>query len=415
MASLTERARRAWSAFTGRDPTKGSYYEYRYGNSSRPDRPMFTKGNARSIVTGVYTQIAVDCARIDVKHVRTDDDGRYLETIYDSLNYILGTKANIDQTGRMFIQDAVMTMLDEGSAALVPTYTDVDPSETDSYQVITARVGKIVQWFPRHVRVSVYNEKIGKRQEILLEKRYTPIISNPFYPIMNEPNSTAKRLMRVLNQLDRSNEHNSSSKLDLIVQLPYQVKTPAKKLMAENRRKDITAQLTGSEYGIAYMDATEKVTQLNRSLENNLSVQADKLQADLYNQLGFSQEIFNGTADEQTQLNYYNRTIEPIMSAIAEAIATTWLSKTAQTQNQSILYFRDPFKLIPVAQLAELSDKLTRNEIMTSNEIRVRMGLKPSEDPRADQLINANLNHPEEEVKNRPATDEESDGFQNKQ
>lgn len=391
MPSIIERGRNAWDAFMNRSPTT-IYRDYYYGSASRPDRPMFTGQNARTIVTSVYNQISIDCAAIDLRHVRLDNEGRYADTINDSLNRVLTAEANVDQTGRAFIQDLVITLLDEGCAALVPVLTDKDPRETDSYKVIEARVGKVVQWRPYEVKVSVYNENKGKRQEIVADKRWTPIIQNPFYAVMNEPNSTVKRLIRVLNQLDRSNETNSSNKLDIIVQLPYQLKSTAKKKYAEERRKELTAQIAESEYGIGYMDSTEKIVQLNRSLENNLWTQAKELQQSLYNQLGFSESIFNGSADEATQLNYYNRTIEPIMSAIIEEIQRKWLSRTAVEQRQAIRFFRDPFKLVPVQQLAEIADKFTRNEIMTSNEVRSIIGMRPSSDPRADELINSNIN-----------------------
>ena len=394
MASPLDRFRSAYNAFMGRAPTNRTYY---YGGSgSRPDRTRHKIQNERSIVNSIINRIAVDAASIDVKHVRVDDDGDYVETMNSRLNRVLTSDANIDQTGRAMLQDFIYSMLDEGCVALVPTDLTADPNFTDAYEVIEARVGKIVEWFPKHVRVEVYNEETGRKDQLLLEKRYTPIVENPFYSIMNESNSTLRRLIRVLNQLDRVNEQNSAGKMDLIVQLPYLVKGDAKKRQAEERRKNIEAQLTGSQYGIAYIDGTEKVIQLNRPVENNLWNQAKELKEDLFNQMGLTMEILNGTADDKTMLNYYSRIIEPILTAIVEEIERKWISRTAQSQNQGIRFFRDPFKLVPVGDLAEISDKFTRNEIMSSNEIRVRVGLPPSKDPKADKLINSNLNQPEE-------------------
>lgn len=394
MASPLDRFKSAYNAFMGRAPTSRTYY---YGGSgSRPDRTRHRIQNERSIVNSIINRIAVDAASIDVKHVRVDDDGDYVETMNSRLNRVLTLDANIDQTGRAMLQDFIYSMLDEGCVALVPTDLTADPNFTDAYEVIEARVGKIVEWFPKHVLVEVYNEETGRKDQLLLEKRYTPIVENPFYSIMNESNSTLRRLIRVLNQLDRVNEQNSAGKMDLIVQLPYLVKGDSKKRQAEERRKNIEAQLTGSQYGIAYIDGTEKVIQLNRPVENNLWNQAKELKEDLFNQMGLTMAILNGTADDKTMLNYYSRIIEPILTAIVEEIERKWISRTAQSQNQGIRFFRDPFKLVPVGDLAEISDKLTRNEIMSSNEIRVRVGLPPSKDPKADQLINSNLNQPEE-------------------
>lgn len=394
MASPLDRFRSAYNAFMGRAPTNRTYY---YGGSgSRPDRTRHRIQNERSIVNSIINRIAVDAASIDVKHVRVDDDGDYVETMNSRLNRVLTSDANIDQTGRAMLQDLIYSMLDEGCVALVPTDLTADPNFTDAYEVIEARVGKIVEWFPKYVLVEVYNEETGRKDQLLLEKRYTPIVENPFYSIMNESNSTLRRLIRVLNQLDQVNEQNSAGKMDLIVQLPYLVKGDSKKRQAEERRKNIEAQLTGSQYGIAYIDGTEKVIQLNRPVENNLWNQAKELKEDLFNQMGLTMVILNGTADDKTMLNYYSRIIEPILTAIVEEIERKWISRTAQSQNQGIRFFRDPFKLVPVGDLAEISDKLTRNEIMSSNEIRVRVGLPPSKDPKADQLINSNLNQPEE-------------------
>ena len=394
MASPLDRFRSAYNAFMGRAPTNRTYY---YGGSgSRPDRTRHRIQNERSIVNSIINRIAVDAASIDIKHVRVDDDGDYVETMNSRLNRVLTSDANIDQTGRAMLQDFIYSMLDEGCVALVPTDLTADPNFTDAYEVIEARVGKIVEWFPKYVRVEVYNEETGRKDQLLLEKRYTPIVENPFYSIMNESNSTLRRLIRVLNQLDLVNEQNSAGKMDLIVQLPYLVKGDSKKRQAEERRKNIEAQLTGSQYGIAYINGTEKVIQLNRPVENNLWNQAKELKEDLFNQMGLTMAILNGTADDKTMLNYYSRIIEPILTAIVEEIERKWISRTAQSQNQGIRFFRDPFKLVPVGDLAEISDKLTRNEIMSSNEIRVRVGLPPSKDPKADKLINSNLNQPEE-------------------
>lgn len=396
MASPIDRFKSAYNAFMGRAPTFKPYYG---GSGNRPDRTRHRIQNERSVVNSIYNRIAVDSAQINVKHVRVDEDGDYVSTMSSHLNRLLTLEANIDQTGRGLIQDFVQSMLDEGVVALVPTDLTANPNFTDAYEVLEARVGKIVEWFPKQVRVEAYNEETGKKEQLLVEKRYTPIVENPFYSIMNEPNSTLQRLIRVLNQLDRVNEQNSAGKMDLIVQLPYVVKTEAKQKQAEERRKSIEAQLTGSQYGIAYIDGTEKVIQLNRSVENNLWNQAKELKEDLFNQMGLTMEILNGTADDKTMLNYYSRIIEPILTALVEEIERKWISRTAQSQKQAIRFFRDPFKLVPVGDLAEISDKLTRNEIMTSNEIRVRVGLPPSKDPKADQLINSNLNQPEEESK----------------
>lgn len=393
MSSPLDRFKSAYNAFMGRAPTRTIYYG---GSGNRPDRTRRRIQNERSIVNSIYNRIAVDSSSIDVRHVRLDDKQTYKETIYDSLNRVLTLDANIDQTGRRMINDLVYSMLDEGCVALFPTDLTADPTKTDSYEVIEARVGKIIEWFPKNVLLEVYNENTGKREQIEAEKRYTPIIENPFYEIMNEPNSTLQRLIRVLNQLDKVNEQLSAGKMDLIVQLPYIAKTPAKQKQAEERRRAVEAQLTGSQYGIAYIDGTEKVIQLNRPLENNLWNQAKELKTDLFDQMGLTMEILNGTADEKTMSNYYARVIEPIMTAITEEIERKWISKTGQTQGQGIRFFRDPWKLVPVASLAEMSDKLTRNEIMSSNEVRTRIGLPPSDDPKADQLVNANLNQSKE-------------------
>lgn len=388
--SFASRLKHAWNVFRSRDPTAefgdiGSSYYY------RPDRPRFTRGNERSITTSVLNRIALDVSAIDIRHVRLDKNGRFLEEINSGLNNCLTLSANMDQTGRAFKQDIVMSMLDEGCVAIVPTDTTTDPKVTDSYDVETMRVGKIIQWRPRHVQVRLYNEQTGNKEEIWLPKKMVAIVENPLYAVMNEPNSTMQRLVHKLGLLDITDEQTASGKLDLIIQLPYVIKTDARRQQAENRRKDIEMQLAGSKYGIAYTDGTEKITQLNRSLDNNLMKQVEYLTNQLYSQLGITQTILDGTADEKTMLNYYSRTIEPIVSAIADEMKRKFLTKTARTQNQSIEFFRDPFKLVPVNDIAEIADKFTRNEIMTSNEIRQIIGMKPSDDPKADELRNSNI------------------------
>ena len=388
--SFASRLKHAWNVFRSRDPTAefgdiGSSYYY------RPDRPRFTRGNERSITTSVLNRIALDVSAIDIRHVRLDKNGRFLEEINSGLNNCLTLSANMDQTGRAFKQDIVMSMLDEGCVAIVPTDTTTDPKVTDSYDVETMRVGKIIQWRPRHVQVQLYNEQTGNKEEIWLPKKMVAIVENPLYAVMNEPNSTMQRLVHKLGLLDITDEQTASGKLDLIIQLPYVIKTDARRQQAENRRKDIEMQLAGSKYGIAYTDGTEKITQLNRSLDNNLMKQVEYLTNQLYSQLGITQTILDGTADEKTMLNYYSRTIEPIVSAIADEMKRKFLTKTARTQNQSIEFFRDPFKLVPVNDIAEIADKFTRNEIMTSNEIRQIVGMKPSDDPKADELRNSNI------------------------
>ena len=388
--SFTSRLKHAWNIFRNRDPTAefmdagASYY-------NRPDRPRFTRGNERSITTSVLNRIALDASAIDILHVRLDKNGRFLEEINSGLNNCLKLSANTDQTGRAFKQDVVMSMLDEGCVAIVPTDTTMNPKATDSYDIETMRVGKIIQWRPQHVQVRLYNEQTGKKEELWLPKKMVAIVENPLYAVMNEPNSTMQRLIHKLGLLDITDEQTASGKLDLIIQLPYVIKTDARRQQAENRRKDIEMQLAGSKYGIAYTDGTEKITQLNRSLENNLMKQVEYLTNQLYSQLGITQTILDGTADEKTMLNYYSRTIEPIVSAIADEMKRKFLTKTARTQNQSIEFFRNPFKLDPVNDIAEIADKFTRNEIMTSNEIRQIVGMKPSDDPKADELRNSNI------------------------
>ena len=396
--ALSDRLQHAWNAFLNRNP----YGQY-YGNGAysyyRPDRMRPNIGNERSIIVSVYNRIALDVAYIDIFHARLDEDGRYTEQIQSSLNECLTLSANVDQTGKAFLQDAVMSMMDEGCVALVPVDTTVDPTISGSYDINSLRTGKIKAWYPQHVTVELYNEKTGRKEEITLPKSMVAIIENPLYAVMNERNSTLQRLIRKLNLLDVIDEQSGSGKLDLIIQLPYVIKTPARKQQAEERRKDIEMQLAGSKYGIAYTDGTEKITQLNRPVENNLMKQIEYLTGMLYGQLGLTPEILNGSADEKTMLNYYNRTIEPIVSAIVDEMKRKFLTKTARTQGQSIVYFRNPFKLVPVAELAEISDKLTRNEIASSNEIRQIIGWKPSDEPGADELRNKNLNQSAEELK----------------
>ena len=394
--TIGSRLKHAWNAFVNnKDPTI-RYQDYGSGYSIRPDRPRLTRGNERSIVTSVYNRIALDAAAISIQHCKLDEDGRFLNPIDSKLNRCLNLEANIDQTGRAFIQDVVMSMIDEGCVAIIPVETTVDPKLTESYDILQMRTGKILEWYPRHVRVRIYNDRTGQKGEITLPKSMVGIVENPLFAVMNEPSSTMQRLIRKLSLLDVTDEQTASGKLDLIIQLPYIIKSEARRQQAEQRRKDIEMQLAGSKYGIAYTDGTEKITQLNRSLENNLMKQIEYLTSMLYSQLGITQTILDGTADEKTMLNYYSRTIEPIVSAIVDEMKRKFLSKTARAQSQSIVFFRDPFKLVPVADLAELGDKMTRNEILTSNEIRQIMGFKPSDDPKADQLINSNISQPDE-------------------
>ena len=395
--TIGSRFKNAWNAFFNRDPTP--IFD-NSGNSSsyRPDRYRPTRGNERSIITAINNRIAIDVAAIPIRHVRLDEDGGYLNTIDSGLNNCLNLEANLDQTGRAFIQDAVLSMLDEGCVALVPTVTDVNPDYTDSYDIYEIRTGKITEWYPKKVKVEVYNDNYGRKQQIIRPKRKVAIIENPMYSVMNEPNSTMQRLIRKLKLLDAVDEQSSSGKLDLIIQLPYVVKTETRRQQAENRRKEIEEQLTGSKYGIAYTDGTERITQLNRAVENNLLKQVEYLTSMLFSQLGITQTILDGTADEKTILNYRNRIIEPILSAIVDAMKVRFITKTARTQGQSISFFMEPFKLVPVSEIAEIADKFTRNEIMTSNEIRQIVGMKPSRAPQADELRNKNLNRSNEET-----------------
>ena len=398
---FTDRIKHSWNAFLNRDPT----YNYRdLGGPSygyRPDRMRFTRGNERSIVTSVYNRIALDAASIDIMHVQLDKDGRFESIRESALNECLTRNANIDQTGRAFIQDVVMSMLDEGCVAIVPVDTTFNPDITNSYEINTMRTAKIVEWYPAHVKVNLYNDRTGRKEDLILPKKTVAIIENPLYAVINEPNSTMQRLIRKLNLLDVIDEQSGSGKLDLIIQLPYVIKTDARRQQAEQRRKDIEMQLSGSKYGIAYTDGTERITQLNRSVDNNLMKQIEYLTSMLYSQLGITQAILDGSADDKTMLNYYNRTIEPIVSAIVDEIQRKFLTKTAITQKQAILYFRDPFRLVPVNEIAEIADKFTRNEIMTSNEIRQIVGMKPSKDPNADELRNKNLSESNEMIKEK--------------
>lgn len=393
--SFGSRLKHAWNAFTGN--VQINYRDLGMSYSYRADRPRLTRGNERSIVTSVYNRIALDVAALNFQHIRLDENGRFLSVIEDGLNNCLTLEANIDQTARSFIQDVVISMFDEGSVAIVPVDTTTDPNVSGSYDIQTMRVGQILDWYPQYIRVRLYNEQTGKKEDIVVPKSATAIIENPLYAVINEPNSTMQRLIRKLNLLDVIDEQSGSGKLDLIIQLPYVIKTEARRQQAENRRKDIENQLSGTKYGIAYTDGTERITQLNRSVNNNLMSQIEYLTSMLYSQLGITQSILDGTADEKTMLNYNNRTIEPIASAIVGEMKRKFLTKTARSQLQSISFFRDPFKLVPVNEIAEIADKFTRNEIMTSNEIRQVIGMNPSDDPRADELRNKNLSAPSED------------------
>lgn len=392
--SLGSRLKHAWNAFMNRAPT----INYYGGNSYRPSQRRFGRGVDRSIVTSIFNRIAMDAAAVKIRHVRLDENERFVDEIPSGLNECLSLEASIDQSGRSFIQDAVMSMLDEGCVALVPIDTDDEPTITAAYDILTIRTGRIMDWFPQHVQVNVYNDRTGEREDLIMPKREVAILENPFYAVMNEPNSTLQRLVRKLNLLDAVDEQSSSGKLDLIIQLPYVIKSEARRKQAEQRRKDIEDQLAGSKYGIAYTDGTERVVQLNRPVENNLMSQIEYLTSMLFSQLGITQSILDGSADDKTMLNYYSRTIEPILSVITDELKRKFLTRTARSQGQSIEFFRDPFKLVPVNDIAEIADKFTRNEIMTSNEIRQTVGMKPSNDPKADELRNSNLSAPKEEA-----------------
>lgn len=410
--NIIDRIKHGWNAFRNKDPTPG--WNIGTGYSVRPDRPRFGRGNERSIATSIYNRIALDVAAISIRHVRLDEQGKYSSDIDSGLNECLCTSANIDQTGRAFIQDIVMSMLDEGCVAIVPVDTSFDPLSSGTFDINSLRTGKILDWYPEYVRVRVYNEKSGNKEDILLPKRLVGIIENPLYAVCNEPNSTFSRLTRKLVLLDGIDEQSGSGKLDLIIQLPYVIKSEARKQQAEMRRKDIEDQLSNSKYGVAYTDGTEHITQLNRPIENKLMKQIEYLTQLFYSQLGVTQSVMDGTADERVTLNYYNRTIEPIVSAIVDEMKRKFLTKTARSRGQSIMCFRDPLKLVPVNDLAEIADKLTRNEIISSNEVRQAIGMKPSDDPKADKLVNSNISQPQESREPQPSI-EEGGEIQNEQ
>jgi putative sterol carrier protein len=383
--------RHAWNVFSNQDNRRvfSQYGDSNYGG--RPDRVRFRLGNERSLISSIYTRLSIDVASIDMRHVRTDDQKRYLEDIESGLNNCLTVEANLDQAARAFRQDIAMTLFDRGVAALVPVDTSISPEQSGGYEILTLRVGEVVAWYPKHVRINLYNDAVGRREEVVLQKSAVAIVENPLYAVMNEPNSTLQRLIRKLSLLDVVDDQIASGKLDVIIQLPYVIKSEARRQQAEQRRKDIEFQLKGSQYGIAYTDGTEKITQLNRPAENNLMAQVEYLVDMLYGQLGLTDEIMKGTADEKAMLNYWNRTVEPVLTSIVEAMRRTFLTKTARTQKQTVLFFRDPFRLVPVENIAEIADKFTRNEILTSNEIRQVVGFKPHTDPKADKLINSNM------------------------
>ena len=395
--SFGSRLKHAWNVFMNKDPSRG-YQSIGTSYSYRPDRPRFTRGNERSIVTSVYNRIAMDAAEVAIRHVRLDKNGRYLEDINSELNKCLSLEANIDQTGRAFMQDVYMSLFDEGSVAIVPVDTSFNPETTNSYDILSMRTGKIIEWRPRHVKVRVYNDKTGLKEDVVISKSNVAIIENPFYAIMNEPNSIMQRLIRKLNLLDAIDEQSGSGKLDLIIQLPYVIKTDQRRQQAERRRTDIENQLAGSKYGIAYTDGTERITQLNRPIENNLLAQIEYLFNMFYSQLGVTQSVMDGTADEATMLNYNNRTIEPLVSSVVDEMKRTFLTKTARSQKQSIMFFKEPFKLVPVNDLAEIADKFTRNEIMSPNEVRQVIGMRPSPDEKADELRNRNISQSAAEI-----------------
>lgn len=403
MSDTITRLKNAWNAFFNKDPT-GSSLNAQNGYYARPDRPRLTRGNERSTITSIYNRIAMDVAAIDIKHVRLDENNRFKEVIDSNLNDCLTLNANLDQTARAFIQDAVLSMLDEGCIALVPIDTDLAPRDTNpgAFDICSLRVGRITEWFPRKIKINVYNERTGKKEDLIMPKENVAIVENPFYSVMNAPNSTLQRLVRKLTLLDMVDESTASGKLDLIIQLPYVIKTEARKRQAEERRSAIEQQLAGSKYGIAYTDGSEHITQLNRAVENNFLAQIEFLKTDLYSQLGLTQEIMNGTADDKAMLNYMNRTVEPIISALCDEMKRKFTTKTARSQGHSIEFFRDPFRLVPVSDISEIADKFTRNEIMTSNEIRQVIGMLPSDDPEADVLRNKNLSEPKGNVAEKP-------------
>lgn len=405
-----KRIKNAWNAFSNKDPTPTYNYEYGSGYSVRPDRIRFAHNTQRSVVSAVYCRLAVDAASISIQHVKLDNDKRFSEIIDDGLNNCLTLEANIDQSGRAFIQDAVMSMFDEGVIALVPIDVDIKSRGT-MYDILSLRVGKIVSWYPSMVRVSAYNDRTGRHEELTMSKRSVAIVENPFYAIMNEPNSTAQRLVRKLNLLDNMDNKMGSDKLDLIIQLPYSLRSELRREEAKIRKRDIEMQLVDSKHGIAYIDSTEHVIQLNRSVDNNLQTQIEYLTGLMYSQLGVTQSILDGTADDKTMLNYQNRTIEPIVSAIVDGMRRAFIMNTARIDNhEDIMYFKDPFKLMPVSEVADIADKLTRNEIMTSNEIRQKLGMKPSKDPSADELRNKNISQPNSPVQKESVTEVRSEG-----
>lgn len=414
-STLMSRLKRGWNAFVkNRDPTTVEYGNPGMGYVYRPDRVRFTRGNERSIVTAIFNRVAMDVSAISIRHCRLNSDGRYVEDVQSRLNECLTLEANIDQTGRSFIQDVVMTMFDKGAVAIVPVDATSDPRFTDSYDIASLRAGEILEWYPAHVKLNVYNDRTGKKQPIVMPKKAVAIIENPLYAVINEPNSTMQRLVRKLNLLDAIDEQSGSGKLDVIIQLPYVIKSEARREQAEKRRKDIEEQLKGP-YGIAYTDGTERITQLNRPVENNLMKQIEYLTNQLYSQIGITPSVLDNTADEKAMLNYNNRTIEPIISAIVDALKRRFLSKTARTQGQTIMFFREPFKLVPVNDIAEIADKMTRNEILSSNEIRQLVGFKPSDDPKADELRNSNITQPDEGKQENTSTPaNQKGGLENK-
>lgn len=410
--NIGTRLKHAWNSFLNRDPTYdlrnlGSSYSY------RPDRPRLNYGNNRAIVSPVYNRIALDVASMTYVHCRTNEDGNYLSTIDSSLNNCLNLEANIDQSGRAFIQDVAMSMMDEGCVAMVPIDTTLNPAVSSSYEILTMRVGKILEWYPANVKVRVYNDRTGEKEDIILPKKLVGIVENPMYSVMNEPNSTVQRLKRKLSLIDVTDDRTASGKMDLIISLPYSVRTDLKRNQANDRMRDLENQLANSKYGIGYIDSTEHVTQLNRSLENNLMKDVEYLTNLFYSQVGITQGVLDGTADDKTMLNYYNRSIEPIVSAIVDEMRRKFLTKTARSQHQSVCAFRDPFRLVPVNDIAEIADKLTRNEILTSNEVRQKIGMKPSDDPKADMLINSNINQSNAEEQDMENIEEMEDKGQN--
>lgn len=408
------RLQHGWNAFMNRDPTENYNYSNGITYSYRPDRVRFSCGNEKSIVTSIYNRIAIDAAAISIKHVRLDENDRYVETIMSGLNDCLNIEANIDQTGRAFLQDVYMSIFDEGCIAIVPVTTSINPKLTSSYDILSMRTGKILEWRPDEVKVRLYNDINGKREEIWIKKKYVGIVENPLYSIVNERNSTMQRLIRKMNLIDAVDEQSTSGKLDMIIQLPYTVRSELRRQQADKRRKDLEEQLKDSKFGIGYVDAAEKITQLNRPIENNLLKQIEYLTSTLYGQLGITQTVLDGTADEKTMLNYYNRTIEPLVNSVVDELKRKFLTKTARSQHQSIAYFRNPFSLVPVNDIAEIADKFTRNEIMTSNEIRQVIGMKPSDDPKADQLVNSNIAQPMESQEQYQELEEQPMGEESK-